>query len=65
MQRYELIISHDGQHFLTADLKTKDRDLAKLRANRTAEAMTPHGFKVELIEWTVPVGRTIFEESAQ
>ena len=59
MQRYELVISLDGQHFLTADLKTNNREVALIRANRTAEAMTPHGFKVELVEWTIPVGRTL------
>jgi hypothetical protein len=65
MQRYELVISHDGAHFMTADLKTTNRDLAEIRAKRTAEAMSPHGFAVELVEWTVPVGRSIFEEPAQ
>lgn len=59
MHRYELIISHDGAHYMTADLKTANRDLAEIRANRTAEAMTPHGFTVELVEWTIPVGRTL------
>lgn len=60
MQRYELIISHSGQHFLTADLKTANREVALARVKRTAEAMAPHGFKVELVEWTIPVGRTLF-----
>ena len=59
MQRYELVISHGGQHFMTADLKTHNREVALIRAQRTAEAMKPHGFKVELVEWTIPVGRTL------
>ena len=59
MQRYELVISHGGLHYMTADLKTTNRRVALNRANRTAEAMTPHGFKVELVEWTIPVGRTL------
>ena len=59
MHRYELIISHGGQHFMTADLKVTSREVALIRAERTAEAMTPHGFKVELVEWTIPVGREL------
>ena len=64
MHSYKLYISHDGQHFMTADLKNTNRELAEIRAKRTAEAMTPHGFKVELVEWTVPVGRTLFTAEA-
>lgn len=57
--RYVLVISRNGAHFMTANLKTANREVALIRANRTAEAMTPHGFTVELVEWTIPVGRTL------
>ena len=64
MHRYELIISHGGQHFMTADLKTTNSEVALIRANTTATAMKRHGFTVELIEWTIPVGRTLFATEA-
>jgi len=59
MHSYQLTISHDGSHFMTADLKVATAQQAYDRYARTVEAMSPYGFKVELMEWTTPVGRPL------